>query len=349
MPQDTRVLILTDERMRLHDAGPGHPERPARLEAIEAELRAGGPPIAGVAFVKPQATSASREAIVHVHDDKYVSFIDSLRGRSARLDADTAVSPDSVDAAYLAAGAAIGAVDAVMNGDASSAFALVRPPGHHAERDRAKGFCLINNIAIAAAHAIDVHRLQRVLIVDWDVHHGNGTQHIFEDRRDVLFISTHQWPLWPGSGATDEHGRSPHGEGFTVNLPLPPGFDDAGSVALFKRLIAPIADQYRPELVLVSAGFDAHARDPLAGMAMTERGFANLCAVMRDVAVRHCNGRIALMLEGGYDLAALAASARACVQVLAGAREAEDVGPSGDEAHAVIERLIGAQRKFWRV
>jgi acetoin utilization deacetylase AcuC-like enzyme len=345
MSERTSVLILADERMRLHDAGAGHPERPARLEAIEKQLQR--EPIASVKFAQPRP--ATRKAIVRVHDEKYVAFIDLLRGRSARLDADTAVSSHTVEAAYLAAGAAIDAVEAVMRGEASSTFALVRPPGHHAERDRAMGFCLFNNIAIAAQHAIDAHRLDRVLIVDWDVHHGNGTQHAFEDRRDVLFISTHQWPLWPGSGAASEHGRGA-GEGFTVNLPLPAGFDDAGYIALFEQVIAPIADQYQPQLVLVSAGFDAHARDPLAGMAMTEGGFARLCAVMRDVATRHGNGRIALILEGGYDLDGLARSACACIATLAGAEQQSinDIAPCSAAEQAVIDRHMEMQRPYWR-
>jgi len=341
------VLIVSDERMRLHSAGAGHPEQPARLEAIEAELRRD--PINGVRFDSPQA--APREAILRVHEARYVDFIDSLRARSARLDADTAVSPHSVEAAYLAAGAAISAVDAVMHGKADSAFALVRPPGHHAERERAMGFCLFNNIAIAAAHAIKTFDLERVLIVDWDVHHGNGTQHIFESRRDVLFVSTHQWPLWPGTGSADEHGHGA-GEGFTINCPLPPGFDDAGYIALFERLIVPVADQYRPQLVLVSAGFDAHRDDPLASMAMTEPGYARLCAMMMDVAKRHAQGRIALVLEGGYHLAALAGSSRSCVEVLTGKHEPsvrESMSDVDDPSTGVILRLRQAQQAYWRL
>jgi acetoin utilization deacetylase AcuC-like enzyme len=348
MPQ--RVTILADERMRLHSAGPEHPERPARLEAIEAELARAN--IAGVRFVKPHP--APREAIVRVHDERYVRFIDSLRGiESMRLDADTAVSPHSVEAAYLAAGAAIDAVNAVMRGESESSFALVRPPGHHAEHDRAMGFCLFNNIAIAAQHAIDAYSIERVMIVDWDVHHGNGTQHTFEDRRDVLFVSTHQWPLWPGTGSEHEHGRG-EGEGFTINCPLSAGFDDHGYIALFERLIVPIADQFHPQLVLVSAGFDAHRDDPLASMAMTEAGYAQLCAIMQDIACRHANGRLALILEGGYDVAGLADGVRACVQTLA-----EDARPpSPAERHPVqssasmtslIDRLVAAQRPFWRL
>jgi acetoin utilization deacetylase AcuC-like enzyme len=204
------------------------------------------------------------------------------------------------------------------------------------------GFCLFNNIAIAAAHGIAAHGLERVMIVDWDVHHGNGTQHIFEDRSDVLFVSTHQWPLWPGSGAVSERGRG-EGRGFTINLPLPAGFGDGGSVAVFESIILPAADRYRPRLLLISAGFDAHRDDPLAGMAMTERGFAKLCAMLHACAARHCEGRIALVLEGGYNLEALAASALACVRVLgdpqARAAAMEDA-PACSSAEAMVARQL---------
>jgi acetoin utilization deacetylase AcuC-like enzyme len=210
------------------------------------------------------------------------------------------------------------------------------------------GFCLFNNIAVAAQHAIAAHGLTRVLIVDWDVHHGNGTQHIFEDRRDVLFISTHQSPLWPGTGAVVEHGRD-GGTGLTVNLPLPAGCGDADYAAVFERIVLPIAHQYQPQLLLVSAGFDAHGRDPLANMAMTEAGFSHLCAALHDAAVRWCDGRIALVLEGGYDLGALAASVRACLAVLAGQGANGSVNPVHTRIGDVIERLIGAQRGFWRL
>jgi acetoin utilization deacetylase AcuC-like enzyme len=209
------------------------------------------------------------------------------------------------------------------------------------------GFCLFNNIAIAAQHAIDAHGLDRVLIVDWDVHHGNGTQHIFESRRDVLFVSTHQSPLWPGTGSEHEHGQG-EGEGFTVNAPLPAGFDDAGYVRLFERLIVPIADQFHPQLVLVSAGFDAHRDDPLGSMAMTEHGYARLCAIMLDLARRHAGGRIALILEGGYDLGGLARGVRACVETLTGVRTPTMIDEPHATHQAVIERLCAAQRAYWR-
>ncbi len=308
------VLLLVDDTMLGHDPGPHHPERPDRLRAIVAALR--GSPVAGVRWVVPRP--APREAIERIHEPAYVDGIERLRGRSAALDLDTTVSPGSIPAALLAAGAAIDAVTAVTAGDARCAFALVRPPGHHAEAQRAMGFCLFNNIAIAAAHARAALGCQRVLIVDWDVHHGNGTQHAFYDRSDVLYFSTHRSPFYPGTGGADEVGAG-EGAGHTVNVPLGARCGDAEYAAIFDELLGPVADAYRPDLLLVSAGFDAHRDDPLGGMGVTAEGFAALCGRVRGITQRHAGDRLVLILEGGYDLGALAESVHACVEVLAGA------------------------------
>src|SRR5205085_6134874 len=307
------VLLLFDEKMTEHDPGPGHPESPNRLQAIWTDLARR--PVAGTEVVTPP--EATREELRRVHDDAYISRILALRGRAVQLDPDTATSAASVDAALLAAGAAAEAVRRVINGKAESAFALVRPPGHHAESTRAMGFCLFNNVAVAAAEA-HARGLSRVLCVDWDVHHGNGTQHSFYHRDDLLFMSTHQWPLYPGTGHESETGADA-GSGFTVNVPLPAGCGDDDYAAVFTDLLLPLADEYEPELILVSAGFDAHRDDPLGGMAVTSDGFAALCGAVKAVADRHCKDRLVLTLEGGYDLPALARSVRGCVEVLAGA------------------------------
>ncbi len=328
------ILLLFDPAMMDHDPGPGHPERPPRLEAIRRRLVASPVPGARWASAEP----AERPAIERIHEPGYVQRLESLRGRIATFDQDTAVSAGSLPAAYLAAGAAIGAAEAVAAGVARRAFALVRPPGHHAEAGTAMGFCLFNNVAVAAAHARAALGLERILIVDWDVHDGNGTQHLFEERNDVLYFSTHRFPFYPGTGAAEEIGLGA-GEGFTVNVPLPAGFGDAEHLAIFERILVPVADRYRPDLILVSAGFDSHRDDPLGDMTMTEAGFAALCAVVCGLADRHCGGRLALVLEGGYDLHALAASVHACAEVLAGAAAPAVQRPGHTRADAIIERV----------
>ncbi|MCH7797691.1 MAG: histone deacetylase [Planctomycetes bacterium] len=338
------VLLLSDPAMFEHDPGPGHPECPQRLEAVCDALRR--QPVAGTRWATPHP--ARRSLIERIHAPAYVDRLDELRGTSATLDADTRVSPGSIAAARLAAGAAVDAVTAVISGRARRAFALVRPPGHHAEADRAMGFCLFNNIAIAAAHARAELGCRRVLIVDWDVHHGNGTQHAFFDRSDVLFFSTHRYPFWPGTGDLHEIGADA-GIGFTVNVPLPAGCGDTEYRAVFDRLLVPVADDFEPELVLVSAGFDAHVRDPLGGMSMTTAGYGSLCVVVRELADRLCGGRLVLILEGGYDLDALASSVRTCVEVLAGPAppEPQEVKGSEGSAERAIDEVRRVHRGFW--
>jgi acetoin utilization deacetylase AcuC-like enzyme len=335
------ALLLYDPRCVEHDPGEHHPESPMRLRAIWRELSER--PVPGTEIAAPPM--ATEEELARVHQPEYVRAVLGLRGRRARLDADTATSAGSVDAALLAAGAAAEGVRRVLDGSAQGAFALVRPPGHHAERTRAMGFCLFNNVAVAAAEALS-RGLSRVLCVDWDVHHGNGTQHTFYDRSDLLFMSTHQWPLYPGTGLESETGSGP-GEGFTVNLPLPGGCGDAEYAAAFSEVLLPIAEEYRPELVLVSAGFDAHRDDPLAGMRVSEDGFAALCGAVKAVADRHCPGKLVLTLEGGYDLRALARSVRNCVGVLAGAEPPPLRGDEGAAADA-LARARAALRTRWR-
>ena len=339
-----QVLLLTDPAMLTHDPGPGHPERPARLEAVLGALRT--PPVPGTDWRAPRP--ATREQVARVHDPLYVDAVDALRGQYAVLDGDTFTSPRTVEAAWLAAGAAIDAVEAVVRGEARRAFALVRPPGHHAERDHAMGFCFFNNVAVAAAHARAALGCERVLVVDWDVHHGNGTQHAFEERRDVLVFNTHQFPLYPGTGGAPETGRG-EGDGFTVNVPLPRGSGDAEYAAVYDELLVPIAEAYRPDLVLVSAGFDPHRDDPLADMAVSGEGFAHLCGVVRGIADAHAGGRLVLLLEGGYDLAALATSVRGCVEVAAGADAPNVRGTPRSAAAAALHRARVIQSRHWPV
>lgn len=336
------TLLLYDDAMLAHDPGRGHPERPERLQAIVDRLRAR--PIAGTRLVAP--SPAPLDALLRVHTPAHVERLVAARGKRVSFDPDTHASPASVDAALLAAGAAVQAVDAVLDRRASNAFALVRPPGHHAEPGRIMGFCLLGNVAIAAEHALARPEVERVLVVDWDVHHGNGTQAAFYGRRDVLFVSAHQYPFYPGTGALHEVGRD-EGEGYTLNLPMPAGCTDGDYRRLLADVVVPAADRFRPDLVLVSAGFDAHREDPLGGMRLTEEGFADLCAVMKGIADAHAGGRLVLVLEGGYDLEGLAQSTHACIAVMAGASASGGSDAPSPLGEPALRRAVEHLRRYW--
>ena len=337
------TLLLCDDSMLAHDQGPQHPESPARLRAIVERLRAR--PVAGTRWQAPRP--ATRAEALRVHSPAYVELVEQVRGTWARLDEDVTLSAGSVDASYLAAGAVIEAVEAVVGGAASNAFALVRPPGHHAEVGQAMGFCVLANVAIASEHARQQLGVQRVLVIDWDVHHGNGTQHIFAGRDDVLVFNTHQSPHYPGTGAVHEQGVGA-GLGYTVNAPLPAGLGDGDYAAVFARLLRPVAASFRPDLVLVSAGFDAHRDDPLGDMQVSAEGFAGLCAVAREIAEDTAGGRLVLALEGGYDLAGLADSVHGCVEVLAGASPGRAPAASAT-GEAVLRMLLAEHGRRWKL
>lgn len=289
-----------------HDMGAGHPESPDRLRAIMQRLEQSG---TSARLTRIEARKAEDQWITLIHTPSYVAGLSRHAPASGRvsLDPDTSMSPGSLTAAYLAAGGTLAAVDAIMNRQVDHVFCAVRPPGHHAEAGRAMGFCLFNNVAIAARYVQKNHGLTRVLIVDWDVHHGNGTQHSFEDDPSVLYFSTHQYPHYPGTGRATEQGRGA-GQGFTINVPMEAGEGDDEYRAAFHKSLVPAADDFKPEFVIISAGFDAHKDDPLASMGLTESGFADLTDIVAGIAKRHANGRILSSLEGGYNLAALAAS-----------------------------------------
>jgi acetoin utilization deacetylase AcuC-like enzyme len=289
-----------------HDMGVGHPESPDRLRAIVSRLKAGGV-LDRLVLIEP--TSVADEWITQVHEASYLTSLKSRAPVSGRvsLDPDTSISAGSLPAAYLAAGGVLAAADAIMAGTVDHAFCAIRPPGHHAESDRAMGFCLFNNVAIAARYLQRRHGVARVLIVDWDVHHGNGTQHTFDDDPSVLFFSTHQYPHYPGTGRATERGKG-KGEGLTINVPMSAGQGDEDYREIFERVLVPAADAYKPEFVLISAGFDAHRDDPLASMGLTEEGYAALTGIVAGIARRHSKSRVLSCLEGGYNLNALAAS-----------------------------------------
>ena len=307
--------LVTHPDYLLHDTGPYHPERPDRLRAIVGGLEASGL-MASLRRIDPRPVAD--RWITTVHTQAYLGRLVSASQRApVQLDRDTRMGPDSLRIARLAAGGVLAAVDAVVAGRARNAFAVVRPPGHHALPDRAMGFCLLNNVAIAARYAQQKHGLKRVLIVDWDVHHGNGTQAIFDDDPSVLFFSTHQFPYYPFTGRAKETGIGA-GAGTTINVPLLAGSGDTEIVAAFRDTLVPAADRFRPDLVLISAGFDAHKDDPLAGLGVTAQGYAALTRIVMAIARRHAGGRVVSVLEGGYRLKALSDSVAAHVGVLMG-------------------------------
>jgi acetoin utilization deacetylase AcuC-like enzyme len=303
------LRLYTHPACLQHDPGPGHPESPARLRAVLAALDRDR----FAALDRVEAPRAGVAALERVHDRAHVARILACAPAegTVRLDEDTLMSPASAEAALRAAGAVLAAVDAVLEERAGRAFCAVRPPGHHATADQAMGFCLFNNVAVGAAHALAAHGVGRVAIADFDVHHGNGTQDIFAREPRVLFVSSHQSPLYPGSGGADETGT-----GNLLNAPLPAGTASAAFRQAWEERLLPRLDAFRPELLLVSAGFDAHRADPLAELELATDDYAWLTLRLVEIARTHAGGRVVSTLEGGYDLAALGASAAAHVAAL---------------------------------
>ncbi len=303
-----------------HDTGQ-HVEIARRLEAIISHLEQTGLK-QQLTAIKPRPATIAELSLVH--HEQYISLVRETAQRGGGwLDMDTVMSPDSYDAALYAAGGVIKATEAVMNGEVNSAFALVRPPGHHATPRRAMGFCLFNNVAIAAKYALSKFGLEHILIIDFDVHHGNGTQEVFYDNPQVLYTSTHQYPHYPGTGSIDETG-SGTAKGTTVNIPLPSGCGDAEYQQVFQQIIVPVAKRFNPQLILVSAGYDTHWADELALMQISVTGFAQMVKIIKELADELCSGRLVFSLEGGYNITALAASVKATFEVLLGNTNIED-------------------------
>ncbi|MGB2826582.1 MAG: histone deacetylase [Dehalococcoidales bacterium] len=330
-----------------HETG-YHPENAKRLEAVMAHLEKTGL-IKQLTQVDPRP--ATVEELSYVHQETYISSLQDMAVRGGGwLDADTVMSPDSYNAALYAAGGVIEATDAVVSGKVNSAFALVRPPGHHATATAAMGFCLFNNIAIAARHAIKKQKLEKVAIIDFDVHHGNGTQEAFDSDPQVLYISTHQYPHYPGSGTIYETG-SGAAQGSKVNIPLPAGSGDDEYRQVFEQIIVPVTKRFRPELILVSAGYDAHWADHLAMMEVSVTGFAQIARFIKSLADELCQGRIVLTLEGGYNLKAQALAVKATFDILLGNPDIEDpLGPPERRRAAPdISELVTQIRKIHKI
>lgn len=345
--------IVRDPSYIKHDMGSYHPESPKRLMVLYSLLDE----ISGALGLKEiAARPASRHELSVIHAARYIEMIESTAGQGhTYLDPDTSACSDTWDAASKAVGALLTLVDAVVAGTIRNGFAFVRPPGHHAEHDRAMGFCFFNNVALAAAYALEHHGMERIAIVDWDLHHGNGTQNAFYEDPRVLFISLHQYPHYPGTGSVRETGHG-KGEGYTINVPLGPGAGDAEYLYLFHSIVAPAVEAYRPELMLVSAGFDTHRSDPLGGMTVTEKGYQQMLQVLMHLANELCSDRLILTLEGGYHLNGLREASAVVLETLSQydpAQEKVPPAPALDQLHPrtvkAIREVLSVQKNYWNV
>jgi acetoin utilization deacetylase AcuC-like enzyme len=335
--------VVLDPRCVEHDPGAGHPERPDRLRTLIDLLEGEDAPD----VVRLPAREAEDEELLRVHTPDYLELLAATAHRERTvLDPDTSASGGSWRAARLSAGGLLSLVDAVVAGEVERGISLLRPPGHHAEASLPRGFCMLNNVAVAAAHLRRRHGIERILIADIDVHHGNGTQHVFEADPDVLYLSLHQFPFYPGTGAIGETGFG-EGRGRTVNLPLPAGCGDGEYREAFVRVVEPIARAFAPEFVLVSVGFDGDARDPLAAMRLTVDGYRDMFRRLLRIAREFTDGRIAMVLEGGYDLTALREGVVAVLDELAHDREPVRGGTEETAISPLLDRIVDVQGEFW--
>jgi acetoin utilization deacetylase AcuC-like enzyme len=336
----THTAVVINSDYLKHDPGEFHPERPQRIRVLLDMAHQ----LDTDKFHLLAPKAATRMEIESCHDPEYIRLVESTSKKNQyALDGDTVTCRDSFGIGLLAVGGFLRLLDSIAAGESRNGFALVRPPGHHALSDRAMGFCLFNTIAIGAEHLKRTHGAKKILIVDWDVHHGNGTQDAFYDDPSVLFISTHQYPYYPGSGAVNEVGVNA-GEGYTVNIPLPAGCADAEYVRVFQEVVVPAATKFEPEWILVSAGFDSHLRDPLGGMGVTEDGFRAMARMLLQVADQYAGQRIAFLLEGGYDLVALRNSVSAVLDVMQ-----ESIRGNGDTAASSTQDLQPLLRRIHQV
>ncbi len=338
--------IVKDWRYMEHDMGAFHVENPKRIDVIYRMIERDI--IFPYKTIEPRL--ATEEEIETVHASSYVQAIMETSGKDrVVLDPDTSTSARSYETALLAAGGLLKTADLIMDGEIDNGFAIIRPPGHHAEASRAMGFCLFNNVAIGTEYLLKKHGLRRIMIVDWDLHHGNGTQNTFYDRNEVLYFSTHQYPHYPGTGRWDEVGRA-EGEGFTVNVPLSFGVGDEGFLYIFKEILSPIASLFNPEFILVSAGFDIYKNDPLGGMMVSEEGFGALTSILSDLAHQFCDDRLLITLEGGYDLRGLEQGVKHVLINLAGeGKELDKKAKSSPMLEKMLTPVFETQKKYWKI
>ena len=327
--------VVVDRAYLKHDPGEFHPERPERIRVLLDLAER----LDGQKFQLLEPRAANRSEIELCHGAEYVALVEATsKVNQYALDGDTITCRDSFGVGLLAVGGFLRLLDAMAAAECANGFALVRPPGHHALKNRAMGFCLFNTIAIGTRYLKQVHGAKRVLIVDWDVHHGNGTQEAFYDDASVLFISTHQFPYYPGTGAIDEIGAN-GGKGYTINIPLPAGCADAEYLRVFQEIVVPASDKFEPEWILVSAGFDSHRRDPLGGMNLTEEGFGAMAQILLRLAERHAGGKIAFLLEGGYDLAALNNSVAAVLNTMQQTVRTDPLTAKSEKIQPLIHKI----------
>jgi acetoin utilization deacetylase AcuC-like enzyme len=344
--------IVKDSRYLQHATGSAHPESPARLMAVYEML---DNPHMSWKYIDIEPREASRDEIAYVHTLPYIDQVASTAGKNCVfLDSDTIACGETYEIAKLAAGGMCNAIDSVMTGEVENAFALVRPPGHHASAGSSAGFCVFNNIAIGAMHAIKKHGLKKIMIVDWDLHHGNGTQSIFYSDRRVVYFSTHQYPYYPGSGGLHEIGEG-QALGYTVNVPLHHGAVNGTFIAALHKILKPIALAFEPELILVSAGFDTYFQDPLGGMRVTPEGYAAMARVLLNIADKCCSGRVVAVLEGGYNTVGLARSVKATLEEMFDEthwteQKLEALEKEADDDNKpVIQSVIAGMRPYWDV
>ena len=347
-----RTGIVKNNSYLQHFSGFSHPESPERLAAVYEMLDNSN---MSWKYVGIEPRAASHDEIAYVHTPSYINHIAETAGKNyVFLDSDTVAGPDTYEIAKLAAGGLMNAISGVMTGEVDNAFALVRPPGHHAGAGNSEGFCVFNNVAIGAMHAMNKHGLKKILIVDWDLHHGNGTQNIFYPDRRVLYFSTHQYPHYPGTGGLQEIGEG-NALGYTVNVPLRPGAVNGTFISAFRRILEPIAQAFEPELILISAGFDTYYQDPLGGMRVTPEGFAAMARVLLNIADKCCAGRVVAVLEGGYHIIGLVRSVKATLEEMFDETHWTDIKldameqEADDENKPVIKSVIAGMRPYWNV